>query len=45
MASAQAPVTILETGRSISSIGTDETGEVLLTDLGGGELLRLVPAG
>lgn len=41
----QAPITLLETGRSISSIGTDETGEVVLTDLGGGELLRLVPAG
>lgn len=41
----QAPITLLETGRSISSVGTDETGEVVLTDLGGGELLRLVPAG
>ena len=41
----QAPITLLETGRSISSIGTDEAGEVVLTDLGGGELLRLVPAG
>ena len=41
----QAPFTLLETGRSISSIGIDETGEVVLTDLGGGELLRLVPAG
>jgi glucose/arabinose dehydrogenase len=41
----QAPFTLLETGRSISSIGTDESGEVVLTDLGGGELLRLVPAG
>ena len=41
----QAPITLLETGRSISSIGTDEAGEVVLTDLGGGGLLRLVPAG
>ena len=41
----QAPVTLLETGRSISSIGVDEAGEVVLTDLGGGEVLRLVPAG
>ncbi len=41
----QAPFTLLETGRSISSIGTDETGEIVLTDLGGGELLRLLPAG
>ncbi len=41
----QAPVTLLETGRMISSIGVDEAGEVVLTDLGGGEVLRLVPAG
>ena len=41
----QTPVTLLDTGRSISSIGTDEAGEVYLTDIGGGELLRLVPAG
>ncbi len=41
----QAPVTLLETGRSISSIGFDEDGEVYLTDLAGGALLRLVPAG
>jgi glucose/arabinose dehydrogenase len=41
----QAPIPLLETGRAISSIGTDEAGEVVLTDLGGGELLRLVPAG
>ncbi len=41
---AQAPITLLETGRSISSIGTDDAGEVYLTDLTRGELLRLVPA-
>ena len=39
----QAPVTLLETGRSISSIGTDEAGEVYLTDLAHGDLLKLVP--
>ncbi len=38
----QAPTTLLETGRSISSIGIDDAGEVYLTDLAGGELLRLV---
>jgi glucose/arabinose dehydrogenase len=41
----QAPVTLLETGRQISSIGTDDTGEVYLTDLAHGELLTLAPAG
>ena len=41
----QVPVKLLETGRSISSIGTDDAGEVYLTDLRRGELLRLVPAG
>ncbi len=38
---AQAPVTLLETGASISSIGTGEDGEVYLTDLSG-RVLRLV---
>jgi glucose/arabinose dehydrogenase len=38
----QTPTTLLETGRSISSIGIDDAGEVYLTDLAGGELLRLV---
>ena len=42
---AQQPAVLLETGASVSSIGTDEAGEVVLTDLGSGELLRLVPAG
>jgi hypothetical protein len=41
----QEPVTLLESGRQISSFGIGEDGEVYLTDLGGGELLRLVPAG
>jgi len=44
LAAAQAPVTIAETGRQVSSIGTGDDGEVYLTDLGG-ELLRLVPGG
>ncbi|HEX5826408.1 MAG TPA: PQQ-dependent sugar dehydrogenase, partial [Candidatus Limnocylindrales bacterium] len=38
----QAPILLLETGLAISSINTDETGEVLLTDLAGGAVLRLV---
>lgn len=40
----QAPVPLLATGLSVSSIGTDDAGEVYLTDLGGGRLLRLAPA-
>ncbi len=40
----QAPITLLETGRAISSIGVDDAGEVYLTDLTGGAVLRLVPA-
>ncbi len=44
MDAVQAPITLLETGRSVSSIGIDEDGEVYLTDLAGGQLLRLVPA-
>ncbi len=39
----QAPITLLETGRSISSFGVDDSGEVVLTDLAGA-LLKLVPA-
>jgi glucose/arabinose dehydrogenase len=39
----QAPVTLAETGRAISSIGVDDAGEVYLTDLAGA-LLRLVPS-
>jgi hypothetical protein len=42
---AQAPITLLETGSSISSIGLGDDGEVYLTDLGGGRVLKLVPAG
>ncbi len=42
---AQAPIVLAETGRNISSIGTDEDGEIWLTDVAGGALLRLVPAG
>lgn len=40
---AQAPITLAETGRRISSFGTAEDGEVYLTDLAGGVLLRLAP--
>jgi len=39
---AQPPILLAETGRAISSIGLDEEGEVVLTDLAGGELVRLV---
>ncbi len=42
---AQAPITLLETGASISSIGLGDDGEIYLTDLAGGRVLRLVPAG
>ncbi len=42
---AQAPITLLETGSSISSIGLGDDGEVYLTDLPGGRVLKLVPAG
>jgi glucose/arabinose dehydrogenase len=45
MDAAQAPVTLLETGASVSSIGTGDDGEVYLTDLSGGQVLRLVPGG
>ena len=38
----QAPTVLTATGRNISSIGIDEDGEVWLTDVGGGALLRLV---
>ena len=41
---AQSPVTLLATGRRISAIGTDDAGEVWLTDLGGA-LLQLLPGG
>lgn len=38
----QEPVTLLESGRSISSFGEDEAGDVLFTDLARGEVVRLV---
>jgi glucose/arabinose dehydrogenase len=41
----QAPILLAETGRAISSIGLDEDGEVVMTDLAGGELVRLVQGG
>ena len=43
--SALAPRVLLETGRSISSFGTDTDGDLYLTDIGGGALLRIVPGG
>ena len=39
------PVQLLGSDRSISSFGVDESGEMYLTDLGAGELLRLVDRG
>jgi len=41
----QEPVVLLETGRSIASLGEDAQGGILAVDLGGGAILRLVPAG
>ena len=38
------PSLVLESGRSISAIGLDEDGSVLMTDLGGGELVRVIAA-
>jgi len=43
--SALAPRVVLETGRSISSFGTDTDGELYLTDIGGGTLSRIVAGG
>ena len=43
--SALAPRVLLETGRSISSFGTDTDGDLYLTDIGGGALLRIVAGG
>lgn len=40
----QAPEPILESGRGISAISLDEDGTVLVTDLNGGQLLRVVSA-
>lgn len=42
---ALAPRVLLETGRSISSFGTDSDGDLYLTDIGGGALLRIVAGG
>jgi glucose/arabinose dehydrogenase len=42
---AQSPITLLQTGASISSIGAGDDGELYVTDLAGGRLLRVVPAG
>jgi glucose/arabinose dehydrogenase len=42
---AQSPVPLLSTGLAISSIGTDDAGEVYLTDLNGGTVVELVPGG
>jgi len=36
------PVELMESGLSISSFGTDEEGELYLTDLSGGRLLQVV---
>ena len=43
--SALAPRILLESGRSISSFGTDSAGELYLTDIGGGAVLRVVAGG
>ena len=40
----QAPRVVLETGRAISSFGEDEAGELYLTDLASGDLLRVAAA-
>ena len=40
-----APRILLETGRSISSFGVGEDGELYLTDIGGGVLSRIVAGG
>jgi glucose/arabinose dehydrogenase len=39
------PIVALDSGRSISAIGEDAAGELYATDLGGGELLRIVASG
>jgi len=41
----RAPTFALESNRSISAIGEDSSGELYATDLGGGELLRIVDEG
>jgi glucose/arabinose dehydrogenase len=42
---AQSPITLLQTGASISSIVAGDDGELYITDLAGGRVLRVVPAG
>jgi glucose/arabinose dehydrogenase len=39
------PILVLESGRSISSIGEDTAGELYATDLSSGELLRVAATG
>ncbi len=39
------PIVALDSGRSISAIGEDASGEVLVTDLSGGAVLRVTAAG
>ena len=39
-----APVVVGESGRTLSSFGEDEAGEIYATDLSSGELLRVVAA-
>ena len=41
----QAPVILLETGRTIGSFGQDADAELYLLDIAGGELLRIVAGG
>jgi glucose/arabinose dehydrogenase len=41
----QAPSVVAETGRNISSFGEDEAGELYVTDISAGELLRVVARG
>jgi glucose/arabinose dehydrogenase len=38
----QEPILVAETGRSISSFGEDAAGELLVTDIAAGEVLRVV---
>ena len=41
----QDPIRVLESGRNISAFGEDADGNVYLTDLGSGALLKAVPQG
>ena len=40
----QAARLVLGSGTTISSFGEDEAGRLYLTDLGSGDLLRIVPS-